>query len=221
VNFVRAKTPWLVKKSFPDFVWDIHTKKSAKKTVYLTFDDGPTPDITEQVLDILKKYEAKATFFCIGKNIEKNPTIFNRILKEEHTIGNHTYNHLKGWESDTNDYLEDVEKTTELINSKISNQQSIIVNLFRPPYGQIKLSQAKQLQKLGYKIIMWDVLAIDWDDKISQKKILKNVVNNTKPGSIVVFHDSLKASTNMLYALPKTLDYFNKKGFVFKKIELK
>jgi len=218
VNFLRAKTPWLLKRAFPSFVWNIHEQEINKKTIYLTFDDGPTPEITERVLDILKEYNADATFFCIGENIEKNPTIFNRILNDGHAIGNHTYNHLKGWKSDTTTYIDNTIKTEKTIQqiTKSTNQQ----NLFRPPYGQIKLPQAKQLQNLGYKIIMWDVVAIDWDSNISQEKVLKNVINNTKDGSIVVFHDSIKASKNMLYALPKTLDYFSEKGFAFKKIEL-
>ena len=218
MKLVQVKTPWLVKKTFPNFIWDLYDNKVTTKTIYLTFDDGPTPIITEKVLDILTQYNAKATFFCIGKNIKQHPTIFERIINERHAIGNHTFNHLKGWKSDTITYLNNIietKKTIQQIN-KSTNQQK----LFRPPYGRIKLAQANQLQKLGYKIIMWDVLTFDWNRKIPSEKVLKNTIDNAKSGSIIVFHDSIKASKNMLYALPKALDYFSKKGFVFKKLEI-
>lgn len=220
MNFISPKTPWLAKKTLPSYVWDIPSKD---KTIYLTFDDGPTPEITEKVLEILATYKAKATFFCIGKNIAKNSAIYQQILDQDHAIGNHTFTHEKGWLTTKIDYVDSVQKTQEIMSKyEASNSKLITHNskLFRPPYGRIKPSQGKALQKLGYKIIMWDVLAIDWDASISEKKVLQNVVDNTESGSIVVLHDSLKASKNMLYALPKILDYFNKKGFVFKKIDL-
>ncbi len=192
-------------------------KNSTEKTLYITFDDGPTPVVTEQILAILKQYNAKATFFCIGKNVEKNPSIFDRIIKEEHAVGNHTYNHLKGWKTSNQTYIDDVKKTQDLINSEFKTQNS---KLFRPPYGKIKSSQAKHLRKLGYKIIMWDVLSYDWESHLPPEKVLNNTVNNAKSGSIIVFHDSIKASKNVLYTLPKMLNYFNEKGFVFKKLEV-
>lgn len=215
MNFISPKTPWLAKKAFPSYVWDIPTKE---KVIYLTFDDGPTPLITEKALEVLAKYNAKATFFCIGKNITENPVIYRQILDEEHAIGNHTYNHLKGWKTATKAYVESTVKTEQTIQqiNKSINQQK----LFRPPYGRIKPSQANALQKLGYNIIMWDVIAFDWETSISKEEVLQNVINNTENGSVVVLHDSVKASKNMLYALPKILDYFSEKGFVFKKIEL-
>ena len=215
MNFLRAKTPWLVKKAFPDYVWNFQPKE---KVIYLTFDDGPTPIITQETLSILKQYDAKATFFCIGKNIKENPSIFSQIIDEGHAIGNHTYNHLKGWKSITKDYVENTLKAESAIEqiSKSVNKQK----LFRPPYGRIKPSQAKQLQQLGYTIIMWDVLSIDWDNSQAQEKVLKNVLEDTQPGSIVVFHDSEKAAKNMSYALPRVLDYFSKKGYAFKKIAI-
>lgn len=215
MNFVSPKTPWLAKKAFPSYVWELPSKE---KVIYLTFDDGPTPVITEKVVDILAKHKAKATFFCIGKNIAENPATYQQLLDNGHAIGNHTYNHLKGWKVATTAYLENTLKTEQTIQhiNTSTNQQK----LFRPPYGSIKPSQGKALQKLGYKIIMWDVLAIDWDSAVTKEEVLDNVISNTINGSIVVLHDSIKASENMLYALPKVLDYFTKKGFVFKKIEI-
>ena len=215
LNLIPAKTPFLLKKLYPNCIWDIPSKE---KVLYLTFDDGPTPDITDWTLDVLKQYNAKATFFCIGNNIEKHPEIFKRIDKEGHSIGNHTFNHPKGWKLQTEVYLNEIERTQRLIDSKTTNQKSHINNLFRPPYGQITFKQARALRKLDYQIIMWDVLAFDWKDTISDEKCLKNVVANAKSGSIIVFHDSIKASKRLQYALPKVLKYFTEKGFVFKRI---
>jgi len=215
MNLTPVTTPKLAKSLFPDLVWDLPSKE---KVIYLTFDDGPTPIITNWTLDILKQYNAKATFFCIGKNVDEHPSIFKRILNEDHSIGNHTHNHVKGWKTKTIDYLTNVDEAQRTINSQIINQQSIITNLFRPPYGQIKPKQAKQLIHLGYKIIMWKVLSVDWDASISNKKCLENVINNTISGDIVVFHDSIKAANNLQYVLPKVLEYFNEKGFEFKRI---
>ena len=215
MNLTPITTPKLAKSLFPDLVWDLPSKE---KVIYLTFDDGPTPLITNWALDVLKQYDAKATFFCIGKNVDEHPSIFKRILTENHSIGNHTHNHLKGWKTKTANYLANVDEAQRTINSQIINQQSTITNLFRPPYGQIKPKQAKQLMHLGYKIIMWKVLSVDWDASVSNKKCLENIINNTVSGDIVVFHDSIKAANNMQYALPKVLEYFNKKGFEFKRI---
>jgi peptidoglycan/xylan/chitin deacetylase (PgdA/CDA1 family) len=201
---------------FPNYVWDIATDE---QIIYLTFDDGPTPEITEWTLKTLEAYNAKATFFCIGNNIEKHPEIFDQILKNGHSIGNHTHNHIKGWKTSTDDYVANVVKAQEVINSEINNQQSKINKLFRPPYGQLKNKQGKALRKLGYNIIMWDVIAFDWEADISSEKCLNNVLTKTENGSIVVFHDSVKASKHLKYTLPKVLQYFSKKGFVFKAIE--
>ena len=194
---------------FPNYVWDIAT---TDKIIYLTFDDGPTPDITNWTLNLLKKHHAKATFFCIGHNIDKHPDVYNTILADQHLIGNHTYNHLKGWKTSVNDYVENVLKTETLIAPKTE------LKLFRPPYGKLKAKQAQQLQQLGYRIIMWDILSFDWDCKVTPENCLKGVITNTKPGSIIVFHDSIKASRNMMYTLPKVLDYFSKKGYQFKSL---
>ena len=205
MKLVPAKTPGFIKSLFPSFIWNVDTQK---QELYLTFDDGPTPEITPWVLEQLKFYNAKATFFCIGSNIKKYPEIFKAITDEGHAVGNHTYNHLKGWKHKTKAYLEDVSKTKTLIDS----------NLFRPPYGKLKNKQAKRLQQLGYKIIMWDVLSFDWDASISEEECFENIVNSAKKGSIIVMHDSVKAERNLKAVLPKVLEYYNDKRYTFKSI---
>ena len=215
MTIVPVKTPRVVKEMFPNYVWDIPT---SGKDIYLTFDDGPSPEITDWTLDTLHRYNAKATFFCIGNNVEKHSDIFQRIISEGHAIGNHTHNHIKGWKTKTKDYLENIEEAQHIINAQIQNSEFRIQKFFRPPYGQIKPEQGKQLIKLGYKIIMWNVLSFDWDKAVSKEKCLDNVISNTTNGSIIVFHDSVKASKNMQYALPKVLEHFKSKGFNFKSI---
>ena len=220
MQIVPAKTPGFVKSLFPNFVWNINTNS---KELYLTFDDGPTPEITEWVLQTLKEYNAKATFFCIGKNIEKNIEIFQNILLEGHSIGNHTYDHLKGWKTKTKAYLENIELTDSVIqfqlqNSRFSRQYDLrLSKLFRPPYGKFKSKQSRQLLASGYKIIMWDVLSYDWDSRsVNETTCLNNVIGTAKEGSVIVFHDSIKASRNLKYVLPKVLEYYKEKGFEFK-----
>ncbi|OYX28361.1 MAG: polysaccharide deacetylase family protein [Flavobacteriales bacterium 32-35-8] len=215
MTLTPIKTPLVAKKMFPNFVWDIPTDD---KTIYLTFDDGPTPEITNWVLSTLKSFNAKATFFCIGKNIEAHSDIFKNIINDGHSIGNHTYNHIKGWKTKAIDYLLEIEKTQAMMDSQMLNLSSLNANLFRPPYGQITPKQGKELIKLGYKIIMWDVISFDWDKTVSEETCLDNVTTKSTNGSIIVFHDSIKASKNMQYALPKTLQYFSEKGYVFKAI---
>jgi peptidoglycan/xylan/chitin deacetylase (PgdA/CDA1 family) len=204
-----VKTNRIIKWIFPNYVWNI---PNDEQKVFLTFDDGPTPEITEWVLEQLKKYNAKATFFCIGNNIEKYPEIFQKTIAEGHAIGNHTFNHLNGWKTSTEVYIENV-KLYETQNPKLVTR-----NLFRPPYGKIKHSQSKILRKLGYKIIMWDVLSRDYDQSISATQCLENVLSNIETGSIIVFHDSVKAEHNLKYVLPKTLEFLKEKGFVCDKI---
>lgn len=217
MSFYWIKTNNLIKKIFSNYIWDL---PNIENKIYLTFDDGPTPQITEWVLEELEKYNAKATFFCIGHNIEKHPEIFKKVIKEGHSIGNHTFNHLNGWKTSTKEYIEN------------SNQWSVVsgqnadcklnteyCQLFRPPYGKIKPSQSKKLRQLGYKIIMWDVLSADFDTTISPEKCLENVLKNTTAGSIIVFHDSVKAFPNLEYALPKALKYWAEKGFLFEKLD--
>jgi peptidoglycan/xylan/chitin deacetylase (PgdA/CDA1 family) len=205
------KTPRLIKKLFPHFVWELPTDK---KIVYLTFDDGPTPEITEWILLQLKKFDAKATFFCLGKNIQAEPVLFSKILDDGHVVGNHTFDHLNGWKSNDNEYLQNI--TKKVSNSaKIENfSNNRIRQIFRPPYGKIRFSQAKKLRALDYKIIMWDILSADFDASVSPEKCYENTTNKIQNGSIVVFHDSEKAFRNLEHALPKALDFLQKKGFV-------
>ena len=208
------KTPILLKFLFRNWVWGLSSKE---KVLYLTFDDGPTPEITEWTLNELKKYEAKATFFCIGKNIGEHPEIFQKIIEENHAVGNHTNNHLNGWKTKTAAYLQNIEESEKYFEenpkSKIQNPK-----LFRPPYGKITLSQSKKIRKMGYKIIMWDVLSADFDPKISNEKCLENVIRNIQNGSIIAFHDSVKASEKLKFVLPKVLEYFSYQGYEFKSI---
>jgi len=208
MNFNWVKTNKWVKKIFNNLVWDI---PNSDKKIYLTFDDGPIPEVTEWVLDLLKLEEIKATFFCIGDNIKKHPEVYKRILAEGHQTGNHTFNHLKGWKTETCHYINNF-KLCETEHSKLETQSS---KLFRPPYGKIKPSQSKAIRHLGYKIIMWDVLSYDFDPTISAEKCLENVISNTEQGSIIVFHDSLKAEKNLKYALPKAIQILKNRGFVF------
>ena len=201
-----VKTPWWIRKIFPHYVWNIETDE---KILYLTFDDGPHPQITGFVLDQLKEYNAKATFFCIGKNIVSYPEMFARICKEGHAIGNHTFSHLNGLKSKDDNYLNDVAEASKYINSA----------LFRPPYGRITSYQANRLgNRMGVPtpiIIMWDILSADFDVKITPQKSLNNVLKNSGPGSIIVFHDSEKAYPRLEISLPATLDFFKEKGFRF------
>ncbi|WP_366143721.1 polysaccharide deacetylase family protein [Algibacter sp.] len=208
----------MAKKLFPNYIWDVST---SEKVIYLTFDDGPTPEITHWTLDVLKTYNAKATFFCIGNNIEKHPEIFQNILNAGHAIGNHTQNHIKGWKTKAKDYLKNIELCETILKSQITdssivNSNALITNLFRPPYGQITPKQGNELMALGYKIVMWDVLSFDWEESIEKENCLNNVITKTIAGSIIVFHDSIKASRNMQYALPQVLKHFSEKGYCFK-----
>lgn len=220
MEFIPAKLPLFIKRLFPKYIWNMSTEE---QVLYLTFDDGPTPIITPWTLDVLEKHQAKATFFCIGNNIEKHAEIFQQTLEKGHAIGNHTYSHPKGWKTSTEAYLKDVKLTQDIIDYQL--QQPVPSEktcsrrsnkLFRPPYGKISKTQGRKLMALDYKIIMWSVLAVDWSENTSKEKALKNVIKNAKNGSIVVFHDSEKASENMQYALPRVLEYFSKKGYTFK-----
>jgi peptidoglycan/xylan/chitin deacetylase (PgdA/CDA1 family) len=205
------KTPWIAKKIFSSYIWSLPPGGNA---VYLTFDDGPHPTITPWVLGQLREYNAKASFFCIGNNVERYPDVYKKIIDEGHAIGNHTHHHLNGWKTDDKKYIDDVLKAAQIIKS----------NLFRPPYGRIKNSQskkiAKALQTNNFKIIMWDVLSADFDAQFSPEQCLQHVLDNVTSGSIIVFHDSEKAFNNLKHILPKTLQALNAEGFDFKKIEL-
>jgi peptidoglycan/xylan/chitin deacetylase (PgdA/CDA1 family) len=199
-----VKSPFFLKKYYSNFIWKIPT---TEKIIYLTFDDGPTPEITEWTLTTLKKFNAKATFFCIGNNVAKHPIIFNKIMREGHAVGNHTHHHLNGWHTNNETYLSNIKKCEEVVKSK----------LFRPPYGRIKKSQY-ELLKNDYQVIMWDVLSGDFDPKTSPEKCLSNVINNATEGAIIVFHDSLKATENLKYTLPIVLSHFTEQGYRFEKL---
>ncbi|MEP6746552.1 MAG: polysaccharide deacetylase family protein [Bacteroidota bacterium] len=202
-----VKTPWWIKKwLYPDYLWSMPRNQ---KKIYLTFDDGPQPLVTPFVLDILKKYNATATFFCIGKNVAAHPDIYKRILTEGHATGNHTYNHLNGWKTKDKTYFENIIQASNYIDSR----------LFRPPYGRITRFQAKQVaEKMDYTIVMWSVLSADFDVRITPQKCWSNVKRSAGNGSVIVFHDSEKAMERMGYALTEALEYFSKKGFVFEKL---
>ena len=199
-----SSVPNILTRMFPSLVWKVD---ETQKTIYLTFDDGPIPETTEWILKTLQQFNAKATFFCVGDNVRKYPELFQQILDEGHLVGNHTYNHLNGWNTSVDEYIENVEKAAKLIKS----------NLFRPPRGMIRIDQAQKLLE-KYHIVMWNVLSVDYDKDVSPQQCLKNVTSNAKAGSIVVFHDSLKAQKNMQYALPKTLEYYAEKGYLFAKL---
>lgn len=175
-----------------------------EKKIYLTFDDGPIPELTEWVLDTLDHYHIKATFFCVGENIVKHPQIFQRIISEKHQVGNHTHNHIKGWQTSLEEYLDNIEKCQALTQT----------DLFRPPYGRISKQQYKALLKI-HRIILWDVLSYDYDKHTSPLKCLKQSIKHTRNGSIIVFHDNVKATQNLKYALPLYIESCLKLGFQF------
>ena len=208
-----AQTPRLVQWLFPRRIWAFSRTTNA---VYLTFDDGPIPKVTPWVLQQLKQYNAKATFFCIGSNIQKHPEIFTQLLAEGHTIGNHTFHHVKGTTMHLNKYIADIKAAEDEILKQV--QYDYPNKLFRPPYGKMTPLQAKKIEQQGYKIVMWDVLSADFDPEISTEKCLQNVIRNIRPGSIVVFHDSLKAEKNLRYVVPKVLAYCSDKKLVCKAI---
>ena len=199
-----VKTPWWLKKIYSSYTWSVPTKE---KIIYLTFDDGPHPEITPFVLKELRNYNALATFFCIGKNVLAYPDVYKQILNDGHTVGNHTQNHLNGWKTSNDVYMNDIAEAANYIDS----------NLFRPPYGKITLFQARHLRDAmrGRKprVIMWDVLSADFDDKITNEQSLQFVILKALPGSIVVFHDSEKAFPRLKVALPKTLEWLTKEGY--------
>lgn len=196
-----VKTPQLIQNLFPNFTWRIPTQE---KVLYLTFDDGPIPEVTPWVLEQLAAYNAKATFFCVGENIKKHPEVFQQVVDQGHAVGNHTYHHLNGWATDNIPYFHDVRHGANKVQTV----------LFRPPYGRLKPKQAQFLSR-HYRIVMWDVLSGDFDASISPEQCLENVVNNANPGSIVVFHDSLKTEGKLSYVLPKVLEHFAALGYQF------
>lgn len=203
---------------YPSLLWEM--PKTGEKTIYLTFDDGPHPTITPLVLEILERYNAKATFFCIGNNVKKYPATFEMVKKAGHSVGCHTFNHEDGFKTKTDNYIKSVVAANELIHS----------DLFRPPHGKIKRSELKKLKSLNSKldncskpstlnsklrIVAWTVIAYDWDHALSPEDVYQNVIRNANDGAIVAFHDSLKAYSNMISALPRVLEYYSQQGYTF------
>jgi peptidoglycan/xylan/chitin deacetylase (PgdA/CDA1 family) len=203
------KTPSTLQRVFSSFVWKIPQEKP---TIYLTFDDGPIPELTPWVIEVLKEYKAKATFFCVGDNIQKHSAIFRNLIDEEHSIGNHTYSHLNAWKTDRKIYLQDIQDCQKEIEKRNGNTR-----FFRPPYGKLNFYLRTEIQK-NYQIVLWDVLSYDFDEQLSRENCLKNVLKNTENGSIIVFHDNIKATRNLIYTLPRLIEHFGEKGFVFDKL---
>lgn len=191
--------PRIFRPLFGKVIW---RKNPSEKVIYLTFDDGPVPEVTPQVLDILDIYGWKATFFCVGENVQKYPELYTDILKRGHNVGNHSFNHVKGYEYSTIEYVDNVNKAAQFIDSK----------LFRPPYGRIKWNQIKALRK-NYDIVMWDVITHDYNKNLCVDDVFKNVKRNLRKGSIVVFHDSIKAKNNVLQALPLSIEFWESKAY--------
>jgi peptidoglycan/xylan/chitin deacetylase (PgdA/CDA1 family) len=207
-----VKTPKLVQRFFHNYSWRIRTNK---KEIFLTFDDGPVPDFTPWVLKTLRKFKAKATFFCVGENIKKHPKIYKQIIRQGHAVGNHTFNHLQGWKTPTRKYIKNTIKAEAYLPEDGASQPK----LFRPPHGRIRPLQARILRKKGYKIIMWDVLSGDFDPHLSKEECYEQTIRNIQSGSIVVFHDSDKSFKNLDYVLPRLLEHFSKEGYSFKTLQ--
>lgn len=202
------KFPKWLKGIYPGAVWDFFCD-TKPKTIYLTFDDGPTPEVTDWVIELLASYNAKATFFCLGQNVKNHPSIFQEYLNHGHTVGNHTMNHLKGTKTKLKTYIKDVIEARQLIDS----------NLFRPPYGKYTSTQHRKIKQLGYKTIFWSHLTYDFDRSLSSKKRIEKLKHNVRNGSILVFHDSIKAFPQLKKDLPVILDYLQLEGYVFKSID--
>lgn len=209
------KTNFIFKKVFSSFVWDVPTKE---KEIYLTFDDGPIPGITEFVLEELKRFDAKASFFAVGHNIEKYPHVFHKILQGGHAVGNHTFNHLNGWNTDSETYLNNIAQCDKIIADNCQEYNVSIkdgLKLFRPPYGKMTRKQSSYIQQ-HYKVIMWDVLTADYNEKLDREVCLRKSIKYTGNGSVVIFHDSIKAEKNMTFVLPRMLEHFSELGYSFK-----
>lgn len=196
-----VRPPYLLKKLYSKSVWRMDERE---KKLYLTFDDGPVPQVTPWVLRTLKQFDIKATFFCVGDNVKKHPDVYAQVIDEGHAVGNHTFNHISGWKSSTKNYLDNISLCAEQVSS----------GLFRPPYGRLKRSQYEAASR-DYRIVMWDVLSGDFDAATSEEKCLHNVISYSRNGSVIVFHDSIKAERNMKYALPRAIEHFLKEGYSF------
>ncbi|HXU27529.1 MAG TPA: polysaccharide deacetylase family protein [Bacteroidia bacterium] len=196
-----ARPPKLLQSLLPQCFWNLPNRQNK---IYLTFDDGPTPEVLPLILKTLDAYKIPATFFCVGENMQKHPDLVWEMQKRNHVIGNHTFNHISGWRTKNEAYFENIEACQKVYKSK----------LFRPPYGRLRASQANELRR-KYKIIMWDVLSYDYDKKVLPEICFRNVIDATKSGSVIVFHDNVKALKNLEYALPRSIDFLLKKDFVF------
>lgn len=198
--------PQFVRRFFPKFQWKV---EGAPKTLYLTFDDGPTPEVTEWVLNNLAEYNAKATFFCLGRNVDHYPEIYRRIIDEGHAVGNHTYSHLNGWHVSAKEYIDDVDLASQYVDSK----------LMRPPYGRFTKKQIEPLRQQGYRMILWDVMPEDYNHRVKPHECCNCVLKYATGGSIITFHDSMKARMNLYFALPRVLQHFTDLGFEFARLE--
>ena len=202
---MKIRLPKFIRKLFPYLIWEIEDDNG----VYITFDDGPTPEVTEWILATLKQYDAKATFFVLGKNVELYPDLYAKILAEGHAVGNHTYSHQRGVRMSLERYLEDIDFAADFVQS----------NLFRPPYARTTLAQLRALAQ-RYKIVMWSIISRDYSRNITKEQCLQEVLPHIRPGSIILFHDSERTFANMSYALPKTLERIKELGLKCKAIEL-
>ena len=197
-----VKIPKFIQILFPSIIW---RQKNYQNNIWLTFDDGPTPKVTPFILNTLKEENVKATFFLVGEQIERQPDLYNQIISDGHVIANHSYSHINSWKSNTLDYLNDIEKCQKLMPKN---------KLFRPPYGKISALQIRRLKK-KYKIILWDVLSWDFSLSIAPSKVKRNVMKNTKQGSIIVFHNNQKSFQNLTSILKETIQELKQKGFSF------
>lgn len=216
-----VRIPRIIKRLYPRRTWEGPAKG---KKIYLTFDDGPIPEVTPWVLQQLRSYGAKATFFCIGDNIRKHPELLEQVISEGHSAGNHTYHHLNGWKTSVTEYLKNTGMAKQVLDQHLcetgdpSEEKKEKKALFRPPYGRIKNGQARALEKAGYRIVMWDIISMDFDPGTPPQRCYHNVIDNARSGSIIVFHDSLKAAGNLKIVLPKILEHYSRKGFSFEKL---
>jgi peptidoglycan/xylan/chitin deacetylase (PgdA/CDA1 family) len=206
---IPSKTPRFISRYFGNYIWEIPNEKNE---VFLTFDDGPIPEVTPWILSVLDKFQIKATFFSVGENIKKHPNILQRVIDSGHQVGNHTYNHLSGWKSDTASYLDNIAKTDDELK-KFGAE----TNLFRPPYGKLKPAQSKAIRQLDKNIIMWSVLSKDYLPNLDSEQVYDNIMQ-TMPGGIIVCHDNIKAFKHLKNILPKSIEGLLSKGFVFKTI---